>query len=129
MPLPGRLTRRTEYTACYEQGKKYFTRSFVIFALRRHCTITQSAGLRVGLTVSRKTGSAVKRNRVKRVLREFFRLYGARLNAPLDLVVVPKRTLDPKRISLEMVTREFLPLFHRVQAEYAPDHTCSDALS
>lgn len=127
MSEPGRLTRRQEYLACYEQGKKYFTRSFVIFALRRHCTISPSAGLRVGLTVSRKTGSAVKRNRVKRVLREFFRLYGREANAPLDLVVVPKRTLDPKRISLETAQQEFIPLLRRLEAEHQ-DRTCSNAL-
>jgi ribonuclease P protein component len=125
MACPGRLKRRTEFTACYERGKKYFTRSFVIFALRRHSTLHASAGLRVGLTVSRKTGSAVRRNRVKRVLREFFRLHGG-IRAPLDLVVVPKRTLDPKRISLQGVEQEFLPVLRRLEAEHHTDRSCAN---
>jgi len=41
----------------------------------------------MGVTVTRKIGSAVVRNRAKRLLREVFRRRGRRLQPPLDLVV------------------------------------------
>jgi ribonuclease P protein component len=46
---------------------------------------------RLGLTVSKSVGNAVKRNRVKRHLREFFRLHKHKLPRPYDLVIVAKK--------------------------------------
>jgi len=74
-------------------------------------------GFRLGLTVSRKVGKAVWRNRVRRVLREFFRLHQAMIDRPLDIVVVPKRNLDPKSIDMALVEQEFLPALDRLGRE------------
>lgn len=65
---------------------------------------------RLGLAVTRKTGSAVQRNRVKRVLREFFRLHQQMLPDDVDIIAVPKRHLKPERVTLSLVTQELLPL-------------------
>jgi ribonuclease P protein component len=67
----------------------------------------------MGLAVTRKTGNAVKRNRVKRVVREFFRLHGGMLPRGVDVVVVPGRRLDPSRIALPMVERELTPVLQQ----------------
>lgn len=73
--------------------------------------------MRLGLTVSRKVGRAVVRNRVRRVLREFFRLRQAMIVRPLDIVVVPKRNLDPKRMDMALAEQEFLPVLERLCRE------------
>jgi ribonuclease P protein component len=51
---------------------------------------------RLGLSVSRKVGGAVERNRWKRLLREAFRLRREELPAGLDLVVVPRAGVVPE---------------------------------
>ena len=55
---------------------------------------------RVGLSVSRKVGNAVVRNRWKRLIREAFRLARPQLPVGLDLVVIPRRGVEPKLAEL-----------------------------
>lgn len=76
-------------------------------------------GLRLGLTVSRKVGHAVARNRIKRVVREYFRLHQAEYYLPLDIVVIPKRNLEAKQLTLALAIQEFTPLLDRVKASVA----------
>jgi len=51
--------------------------------------------LRLGLSVSRKYGPAVRRNRLRRLYREAFRLTKHELPAGLDLVLIPKTLKEP----------------------------------
>lgn len=46
---------------------------------------------RIGITVSRKVGNAVVRNRFKRRIREWFRAHRDELDPPVDLVVIARR--------------------------------------
>lgn len=60
---------------------------------------------RLGITASRKIGSAVKRNRVKRLLREFFRLHKLQLPPSTDILFIAQPgadTLDYKRLCDEL---------------------------
>lgn len=111
-PKARRLIRRAEYLACYENGARRFTRNFVIF-------VRPDAGLaqgRVGLAVTRKSGNAVERNRIKRVLREFFRLHQGSLPRA-DIVVTPKRHVKAAQVSLDVVEKDFVPLLLNLTRE------------
>ena len=110
-PRERRITRRAEYTACYNGGKRLFTKYFIVFA--RH---SGAAGIgRLGLAVTKKCGNAVARNRIKRVLRSFFRLHQDEMPA-MDIVVTPKKHLRADKFSLCLAEAELLPLL----AELSP---------
>lgn len=56
---------------------------------------------------------------MKRVLREFFRLYQRECDPPHDIVVVPKKHLDPRLVGLDMVREELLPVLGRIRRQHA----------
>lgn len=62
---------------------------------------------RMGVTVSRKIGNAVERNRVKRTVREFFRLHVAPCEISRDFVFVAK--MGATELSYADVVRELAP--------------------
>lgn len=51
----------------------------------------REAGHRVGLSVSKEHGRAVRRNKIKRILREAFRLTRPRLPGQYDLILIPQK--------------------------------------
>jgi ribonuclease P protein component len=61
---------------------------------------------RLGLSVSRKVGGAVARNRWKRLLREAFRLSRRELPRGIDLVVVPRPEVEPELTRLVASLRD-----------------------
>ena len=86
-----RLRSRADFTAVREQGRRVQTRHLTVLAL---CNALGRD--RLGIIASRRLGGAVLRNRVKRRVREVFRLRADRPeHAPgfrtLDVVVIPRR--------------------------------------
>ena len=80
-----RLRHRQDFLRAQAQGKRLHTPHFgVVLAPMA------TGHPRLGLVVTRRLGKAVQRNRVKRVLREFFRRHRAGLPAA-DLVIMAKK--------------------------------------
>jgi ribonuclease P protein component len=89
----GRLTRSADFDRVYRQGRSHGNRYLVLYTFPRgEATAAPelSTGPRLGLSVSRKVGGAVDRNKVKRLLREAFAEEGRRLPADQDAVVVAR---------------------------------------
>ena len=71
---------------------------------------------RLGMAVGKKTGNAVWRNRVRRLIRESVRLVQREIPSGFDVVVVPKRRLNPRTLTLARVKAEILPLLRTLQS-------------
>ncbi|HTA35871.1 MAG TPA: ribonuclease P protein component [Solirubrobacteraceae bacterium] len=103
----GRLSRSAEFERVYRQGRSTANRHLVVYAFPN----AAAEQPRLGLSVSRKVGGAVERNRVKRVLREAFAHAETTLRPGMDIVVVARPA------AAELVERDGLAGVERSLAE------------
>ena len=90
-----RIRRRPEFERIYSEGARISGRFMTVFLLENG-----RPGPRFGVAATRKLGSAVERNRAKRLAREIFRRH--KIAQGYDIVVVPRREmLDAPFASLE----------------------------
>ena len=86
MPRSRRLSGRLAFRRVFDEGVKATRGPITLYALPNGLSYP-----RLGLTVPRHVGTAVRRNRIKRLLREAFRHLQHDLPAAYDLVVVVRQ--------------------------------------
>jgi len=101
-----RLHLTKDFKKVYELGNTYHSKKLVLFVLP-----TSNSIRRIGFVVGKKIGKAVKRNKVKRLLREVYRLNKNSLISGIDLVVVAKK--DTAEMSFKDIEKELMRLFKK----------------
>ncbi len=86
-----RLSRSGEFDRVYRDGSSHATRYLVLYTFPRRDE--EREDVRLGVSVSRKVGGAVERNKVKRALREAFWALSDRLPERHDFVIVARAEL------------------------------------
>src|SRR5262245_810115 len=106
------LRRPADFEAVYDRRRSAADGTLVVYARENGLAYS-----RVGLSVSRKFGSAVRRNRIRRLLREAYRLTKEELPTGYDLVLIPRPLdeyeLDDIRKSLAKLTRQAVKKIER----------------
>lgn len=99
-PKSARLRKRPEFLSLSRTGKKVHSPNFIVISKSN-----EHGESRLGITVSSKIGNAPVRNRIKRLVREFFRRRRHKWVSDSDVVVIAKKgaaALSSSRIQKEL---------------------------
>lgn len=88
-PRENRIRSKQTFAEVYSAKQRAGDKYLLLFAITNH--LEQS---RLGVSVSKKNGNAIKRARKKRIIREAFRLVQYQLPRGLDLVVIPRPEIE-----------------------------------
>lgn len=106
-----RLLKRREFRHVYDQGQRFQFPLFTAFVLKN----AQETN-RLGVTVTKRIGSAVVRNRCKRLLREVFRRNKWQIPSHLDIVVNVKQPMA--EATYREVENQFLSLIEKLGTDH-----------
>jgi ribonuclease P protein component len=98
-----RIRKKKEFLEIMATGQKRQTTHFIIYLKPNSKSFS-----RLGITVSRRVGEAVQRNRIKRLLREFFRVHKQRLPQTCDFIIIAKKGAN--QLSYHQLKRELIKL-------------------
>ena len=94
LPRNCRLVRRSEYDVVYREGRRRTSREFTIFLRPNGLEIS-----RFGWSIKKALGNAVRRNRIRRRLREILRLHRQEIATGWDIVIHPRSTAATAKFS------------------------------
>ena len=78
-----RLKKQSDFQKLFKKGKRAFSPSFTIL-------YTPAKKTSMGISIGKKHGKSVKRNRIKRLIREAFRLTHEQMQGTYAFVIIPK---------------------------------------
>lgn len=99
LPRSRRIRKRAEFLRLQRNSARRAGNCFVVITAP-----TRGSTSRIGITASRKVGGAVVRNRIKRLIREFFRRHRERIVPPRDVLVIARA--DAARATYAVVEQE-----------------------
>ena len=93
-PKRARLTKRSEFLSLSQKGKRIHTSHFIVLSMAN-----DMGEDKLGITVTTRVGNAVTRNRIKRLVREFFRRQSRETSRAQDIVIIAKRGAEKLSLS------------------------------
>ena len=105
-----RLRKRSEFVYASTFGKRVQNRHFIAYFIPNHQRTS-----RLGITVTKRVGKAVERNRIKRRAREYFRLNIKDFENYLDMNVIAKK--ESADLTSEEIFFSLDNLFHKIKRD------------
>jgi ribonuclease P protein component len=108
-PRDFRLIRRADFDAVYREGRKRSSREFAVFLRANGLPVS-----RFGWSIKKALGTAVRRNRIRRRVREIVRLHRREIATGWDVVIHPRASAA--NADFAALTNELLKLLPRGKA-------------
>lgn len=83
-----RLRSNMEFKKVYSGGKTYWNRNLVLYLRKNNFNHN-----RVGYSITKKVGNSVVRNKIRRRMKEIYRLSFSELKGNYDLIFIPKKNV------------------------------------
>ena len=123
------LKKNDDFSLVYRSGKSCANRYLVMYAKPNDLGTS-----RIGISVSKKVGNSVVRHRIKRLVKESYRLHETEFEGGSDIVVVARRSADGA--SYQMIEKALLSLMRahklirekRVSGDDQQGNDCSDSV-
>ncbi|MEK3806657.1 ribonuclease P protein component [Metabacillus sp. SLBN-84] len=109
MKKKNRIKKNEDFQKIFKQGKSMANRQFVIYMLNQ----PEEKEFRLGLSVSKKIGNAVTRNRVKRLVRQVFLEEKDSLKTGMDYIVIARKPAS--EMDYHEVKSSLLHLFRKTK--------------
>ena len=102
------LRRRADFSRVHVQGQRKGDALLQVRVLPRPASVTVQSPIRLGIIVSKKFGSAVERNRFKRIIRAAIRALGPEFIPDWDVLVLPREAHEVKMSEVYASLRRLL---------------------
>lgn len=103
------LKKNRDFQRLYRNGRYAASKSLVIYMQPNYLEIN-----RIGITASKKCGKSVKRNRIRRLIRESYRMLQNNIEPGYDFVIVARKADEKKTPTFQQIQKEMRFLLKRL---------------
>ncbi|WP_090240409.1 ribonuclease P protein component [Lentibacillus halodurans] len=104
-----RIKDNTEFQHVFKNGKSFANRQLVLYYIER----PDQQHFRIGLSVGKKIGNAVIRNRIKRYLRQAFQELEGKIKPSSDIIIIARN--PTKQMNFHQVKKSLIHLLSKKQ--------------